>query len=105
MDLRLYYPCAWLELASDRHRLVRGGGHIAVCDRSAVVVEQRFGLILVDIHGPARRAYNQDTGAARLGAILWQSSTSDFTDSTDFMKASRSAELRSSSMTRSTPLA
>ncbi len=115
VDLRLDDEAFAAELAGERGCLLRRLRDAAIRHRGAIVLEQGLGLIFVNVHGRSscRRSGAElnemgiDTyeAEARFGAILWHNSTSAFTDSTECMKASFSAELRSSSITRSTPLA
>src|SRR4051812_48189398 len=79
--------------------------------RHPEVAQYRFGLVLVDVHRDSPRGPEGGRRPAtylpwpRLGAIVMQASTSDFTAATDLSNIARSVPFNWISTMRSTPLA
>ena len=110
VDLALHHP----DRAAQRFRgRVRIGGpqhRHAFRDRNAEFVQQRLGLVFMDIHWTAPESPERsmrmgcDQRPSKSGAIFLQASTRPCTAPTDLSNASRSLPASSISTIRSTPL-
>ena len=112
MDLALHHPDRTAQRFRGNVGILRPQHRHAPGDRHAEFVQQRLGLIFVDIHVTAPETLNDrlmrlidsnDQRPSRSGAIFLQASTRPCTAPTDLSNASRSLPASSISTIRSTP--
>ena len=114
VDLALHHPDRPGKLPRPLDRLLGREGGKAGGDRHAERPQHRLGLIFVDIHrserlretnARRRRAFLDQTYAARAGLIALQASIRPLTAATDFANIAFSASSNPISMIFSTPFA
>ena len=107
VDLRLDHPGRSAKGARGRLGLVGGIGDLARQHGDSVVLEQRLGLVFVNVHARlARRSGVPGDGPSRrggAGCYSWTAAHSSRTAWTDRSNAARSSASSSISTIRSTP--